>query len=242
MKAPIYAVVAIATFFCGNALAESALTVKATGIKVDGFLDEDYAFCAPKLPDEAPTEFRFQKLASNKSPELSWSGAPKGTLSYAVVGYSPDGLVNTQFAGMRGKVIKEDEPRKISYHWVLVNIPTTITKLNEGIDSFDFKKTGPNERQRSYGLRGVNSLSNNIPFIKDFKGFADGYAGPCPAPNDLLVRNVFLKVFALDVASLPVKGDFSGEDAVQAMQGHILADGEVKALYTLNPLYLSYKK
>jgi len=68
------------------------------------------------------------------SPPLSWSGAPEGTKSFAVICHDPDApLVKP---GTYGFV-----------HWVLYNLPADTTSLDEGtgmgtVGANDFGKTG----------------------------------------------------------------------------------------------------
>ncbi len=65
------------------------------------------------------------------SPPLTWSGAPPGTQSYALIVYDPDA------------------PKGIFYHWLLYNIPPDLTSLPEGV---------PKGGETPYGLQGINDF------------------------------------------------------------------------------------
>lgn len=63
------------------------------------------------------------------SPALQWSDAPDGTRAFALICHDPDAPVLS--GGSYGFV-----------HWVLYNIPGSVTKLAEGTKDFTNGKTG----------------------------------------------------------------------------------------------------
>lgn len=83
----------------------------AFAVSSDSFKDGDY------LPKEfiLSADFGFGCAGGNKSPHLKWSGAPEGTLSYAVTCFDPDAPTGSGF-----------------WHWLVVNIPTNVTELAVG--------------------------------------------------------------------------------------------------------------
>ena len=62
-----------------------------------------------------PKRFEFNGFGcsgENKSPALKWSGAPKGTKSFALTVYDPDAPTGSGW-----------------WHWVGINIPVNVTNL-----------------------------------------------------------------------------------------------------------------
>ncbi len=57
----------------------------------------------------------FGCTGGNQSPALSWSGAPEGTQSFAIVAHDPDAPTGVGF-----------------FHWLAFDIPAATTSLPEG--------------------------------------------------------------------------------------------------------------
>ena len=54
-------------------------------------------------------------------------------------------------------------------------------------------------------------------------GVYGSYDDPCHLWNDSIVHHYHFEVLALDVETLLCQGEFTGQDAVEAMEGHVLA-------------------
>jgi Raf kinase inhibitor-like YbhB/YbcL family protein len=59
------------------------------------------------------------------------------------------------------------------------------------------------------------------------------YYGPCPPPGK--PHHYIFTLYALDVPRLALGAAFSGSEARQAMQGHVLAQATLSGVYSLNP-------
>ncbi|GIV81089.1 MAG: hypothetical protein KatS3mg051_0443 [Anaerolineae bacterium] len=100
-----------------------------------------------------------------------------------------------------------DAPRGTWVHWVVYNLPAGVTALPEAIRS---------DRDLPGGaVHGQNSWRRN------------DYGGPCPPSG---THRYFFKLYALDTA-LNLSPGATKEALLQAMEGHILAQGQLMGTY-----------
>jgi Raf kinase inhibitor-like YbhB/YbcL family protein len=96
-----------------------------------------------------------------------------------------------------------DAPSGTWVHWVLFNLPAGTSGLGQG------KNGGGTE-----GKNDFNKL---------------GYGGPCPPRGS--THRYFIKLYALD-GQIELKGAASKAQVEKAMQGHILAQGQLMGRYS----------
>jgi Raf kinase inhibitor-like YbhB/YbcL family protein len=104
-------------------------------------------------------------------------------------------------------VVDPDAPGGRFTHWVLYNLSASAKELPENIP--------PEKQPASVARHGTNSF-NKI-----------GYGGPCPPSG---THRYFFKLYALD-AELALDAGATREDLLNAMQGHILAQGDLTGKY-----------
>jgi Raf kinase inhibitor-like YbhB/YbcL family protein len=100
-KAVFVASLVAAQFAIGGAA--NALTLTSPDVKPGARIADEQVFSG------------FGCTGSNVSPALNWSGAPKGTKSFALSVYDPDAPTGSGF-----------------WHWVVFNIPANVTSLPKG--------------------------------------------------------------------------------------------------------------
>jgi Raf kinase inhibitor-like YbhB/YbcL family protein len=198
------------------------LKVKVGGLGPNGRLPASAAYCPPTTMDPAK---------HNISPSVSWSRGPPGTRSYALIMTDLDVPRDLTLINKPGVTITASTPRMPFIHWVLVDIPPSITRLRRGEESSGFVLKGNPIGPTDHGVRGANVFTNYYPKNSPLAGPRGGFDGPCPPHNDSIAHRYVTRVYALDVASVGLSGVFFGEDAERAMQGHVLAMGEADARY-----------
>lgn len=126
------------------------------------------------------------------SPPLSWSGVPEGTQSLALILEDPDAP-------------DPAAPKRVYVHWVVYNIPASVTSLPEGA---------------------ADDLPRGVQTGKNDWG-KTSYGGPCPPIGR---HRYFHKLYALGT-TLDLQGPPTKADLEQAMQGHVLAQTELIGTY-----------
>ena len=101
-----------------------------------------------------------------------------------------------------------DAPMGTWVHWVLYDLPPVGAGLAEGVAKSPELPNGARQ--------GVN----------DYKKI--GYGGPCPPPGK--PHRYFFKLYALDTR-LELKPGATKKELLQAMAGHVLAEGQLMGTY-----------
>jgi Raf kinase inhibitor-like YbhB/YbcL family protein len=199
-------------------------TVALADVKPGGALPDEAAFCG-----------RDGNPGQNVSPAVSWTAGPGGTRSYVLLMVDVDVPQDLSLIGKPDVTIPEDAPRRPFYHWVLADIPASVTGIDAGADSRGVTPKGKPLGPTPYGVRGVNDYAGFFNGNPETAGPHGGYDGPCPPANDARLHHYAFRVYALDVESLALKEGFDGKAVEEAMAGHILAQAEVVGTYTMNP-------
>lgn len=184
------------------------------------------------------------RLSTNRNPHLAWDDVPPGTESLVLLCHDIDAPTNAADVNKEGRVVPEDMPRTVFYHWALVDIPVALRSLAAGLFSelvTPHGKSGPLvpftiKNGTEHQLRqGVNDYTSWFATDPDMAGEYYGYDGPCPPWNDMRVHTYLFTLYALDVARLALEGRFTGAEARLAIRGHILDEAQMIGVYSLNP-------
>ncbi|SAI72882.1 putative kinase inhibitor protein [Bordetella ansorpii] len=175
-------------------------------------------------------------LADNLNPQFSWDDVPTSTQSFALIAHDPDVPSKPDDVNQEGRTLPADLPRVDFFHWVLVDLPADLREIDEGAFSNGITPRGKGGPLAPMNARqGVNSYTQWFAADHDMSGEYFGYDGPCPPWNDALVHRYTFTLYALDTSTLGLQGSFTGEDALKAIQGHVLAQASLTGTYTLNP-------
>lgn len=102
-----------------------------------------------------------------------------------------------------------DAPIGTWVHWVLWNLPASAASLPQGAEKTNQLPAGT--------AQGANDFKRTV------------YGGPCPPGSK--PHHYFFKLFALDT-TLSLKPGSKKKDLLKAIEGHVLAQGELMGTYT----------
>lgn len=190
-------------------------------------IPDEYAFCVPA--DEGHVTF-----GPNRNPHLQWSGVPDGTESLAIICVDTDAPTVRDDANQEGKTIPGDLPRTDFYHWVLVDVPPGLREIKAGEVCDGVTPGGKEPGKGKYGIHGLNNYTEWFAEDPEMVGEYGGYDGPCPPWNDEIIHHYYFRLYALDVPSLNLSGNFDGPEAMEAIGDHILTQAEWMGTFTLN--------
>ena len=173
------------------------------------------------------------RFGPNRNPHLRWDDPPPGTRSFAIVCHDPDVPTVGDDVNQEGKTVPADLPRTNFFHWVLVDIPTTITEIPEAAVSDGVTPHGKPVGQTPYGRAGKNDYTGWFSGNPDMEGVYGGYDGPGPPWNDERLHHYVFSVYAINVERLELPDEFGGDEAIQAMRGKVLAQSEWVGTYAI---------
>lgn len=183
----------------------------------------------------APDPVLHVRLAANNNPQLKWSAAPAATRSFALICVDSDVPTKPDDVNQEGRLVPASLPRGNFYHWVMIDIPATVTEIAAGECSDGVVAGGKKELHGPRGaLQGVNDYTGWFANDADMKGTYRGYDGPCPPWNDALVHHYSFTVYALSCERVPVEGDFTAPQVLDAIRRHVLAEATLVGTYSLN--------
>lgn len=159
----------------------------------DGFKLESKALTEGASMKDSQVYNSFGCAGRNISPDLSWHGAPEGTKYFAVTAFDPDAPTGSGW-----------------WHWLVVNIPASVSSLEEGAGS-------------AGGKLPPEALQTRTDFGQS------GYGGACPPVGNPPHRYIFT-VYALK-DKVPVGAEDSGAMVAFNLRTLKLAEASITVTY-----------
>lgn len=193
--------------------------------------------------DRIPPQYACGRLAAaggvefsdNLNPHLAWSEVPAGTKSLVLICHDFDVPSKADDVNRADREVPADLPRVDFFHWVMVDIPASVSRIDEGEYSRGFTARGKQGPATLHGARhGLNDYTGWFAADAERGGQYFGYDGPFPPFNDSLVHHYVFTLYALAVERLEVEGAFTGQDVRNALNGHVLGEATLSGTYTLN--------
>ena len=170
-------------YSCSNDIADPAVKGDEAVIKLT----------STAFKDGGAIPAKYTADGQDISPALAWTDIPAGAQTLALICDDPDA------------------PGGTWVHWVVYNIPVTVSGLPEGVPVQEVLDNGAQQGK------------------SDFK--RPGYGGPAPPAG---THRYFFKLYALDTA-LKLEPKTATKDVlVNAMAGHIIGKGQLMGTYRSN--------
>ena len=116
----------------------AGLIILSLGLPTYLLAQSQLTLSSPVIAPGATITAEFACSGANRSPELVWSGAPKSTVTFALIVDDPDA------------------PGGIFFHWVAYNIPASATSLPAGVPQSAEIPGGGKQGMNSFGHLGYN--------------------------------------------------------------------------------------
>src|SRR5713226_1741707 len=116
----------------------AGLIILLVGLPAFALAQSQLTLTSPAIAPGAAIPGEFACIGGDRSPELTWSGAPKSTRTFALVVDDPNAPGGTFF------------------HWVAYNIPASRTSLPAGVPQGAEITGGGKQGMNSFGHLGYN--------------------------------------------------------------------------------------
>jgi Raf kinase inhibitor-like YbhB/YbcL family protein len=153
-------------------------------------------------PDGGPIPAKYTQAGDESSPPLVWSNAPEGVVGYALLMHDVDAAIGNGTDDL--------------LHWMLWNIPPTVTSLHERV---------PGIAQLPDGTRQISATG---PYYRGPGALASG-------PPHHYVFELFALDTAIDVPAIGQSPPQTRAAVVAAMAGHIRGKGGYVGLFKRQP-------
>ena len=180
---------------------------------------------SPAFANRKPIPSKQSHSGANVSPPLTWTKAPTGTQSFAIVvqdidahdpGLGADEIPTdldveqaeeARQAGYTTGAESAGPPPRTFCHWLVYGIRADATELDEGIPRTDKLRNGILQGQNDFGQL--------------------GYGGPQPPSG---THRYLFRLFALDTV-LPLAPGAVHDELDNAMRGHIIEEAQLTGIY-----------
>jgi phosphatidylethanolamine-binding protein (PEBP) family uncharacterized protein len=174
-------------------------------------------------------------FSDNLNPHLAWNDVPSDARSLVLICHDFDVPSRGDDVNRSDREVPSDLPRVDFFHWLMVDLPPTLTQIDEGEYSRGLTPRGKPGPATLRGARhGVNDYTGWFAADPELAGSYFGYDGPFPPYNDSLVHHYVFTLYAVDFVRAPVEGAFTGAQVREVIAGHVLDAATYSGTYTLN--------